>query len=81
MVSSQWEVGGSTWPHATNSVSVDAFLHHPLPIVLPSDWDEPGGRVRWTCRTHVPGDSEFAFIMRPGADEGLHQYSWPSVLR
>lgn len=77
----QWAVGRSTWPHGTSSASVDAFMHHPLAIVLPSDWDEPTDAARWTCRTPVPGSSEFEFIMRPGAEHGLHQYHWSPALR
>jgi hypothetical protein len=62
---------------------VDAFMHHPLAIVLPSGWDEEAGddAVRWTCRTSVPDAREFEFIMRPGAEQGLPHYHWSPALR
>jgi hypothetical protein len=74
----RWEVGETAWPHATTATSLDAFMHHPLAVLVPKGCDEPSP-VAWTCRTPIHDAAEFAFMVRPGAELGL--IYWESVVR
>ena len=71
----RWEVGGTTWPHGTASKSLDAFLHHPLAVIAPNIMDDSGEAVRWVCNTHIPGATEFSFMVRPGLDHCINYWT------
>jgi len=75
----RWEVGETSWPHATTATSLDAFMHHPLAVLVPKGYDEPSPVVTWICRTPIPNAAEFAFMVRPGAELSL--IYWESVAR